>query len=335
MSHPVGLVHDWLTGQRGGENVLAAVARLFPRAPIYTLFHFPGSVAAEIEAHPIVTSFLQGAPGLDPAYRWYLPVFPVAVEDLPVADHRLVLSTSHCVAKGVRRGPGALHVCYCHTPMRYAWDQEAAYFGGRRGPVAALQRRVLSALRRWDVATAGRVDHYLANSSFVAGRIRRYYGREAEVLHPPVDVDFFAPGTEPRGDFVVMVAALGSVQKGGCRDPCLRTARNSPRRRRRGTRAGPSRSPGRALDAPRWAGLGGRAARALSARDLLPAAGDRGLRHRRRRSPGLRHPGRGAGRRRGPRHRRGRASTASSSGRTPSRASAPQLTKSARWSSIP
>lgn len=208
MTHPVGLVHDWLTGQRGGENVLTAMARLVPRAPIYTLFHFPGSVSAEIESHPVVTSFLQRAPGLDPHYRWYLPVFPLAVEDLPVADHRLVLSTSHCVAKSVRRGPDAFHVCYCHTPMRYAWDQEGAYFGGRRGPIAALQRRILAALRRWDVATAGRVDRYLANSSFVAGRIRRYYGRDAEVLPPPVDVEYYTPGDGGRGDFVLMVAAL-------------------------------------------------------------------------------------------------------------------------------
>lgn len=208
MSHPVGLVHDWLTGQRGGENVLAAIARRFPGAPIYTLFHFPGSVSAEIETHPIVTSFVQRAPALDPLYRWYLPVFPLAVEDLPVADHRLVISSSHCVAKGVRRGPGAVHVCYCHTPMRYAWDQETAYFGRRRGPVAALQRRILAALRRWDVATEDRVDHYLANSSFVAGRIFKYYGRQAEVLPPPVDVDYFTPGPGPRGDYAVMVAAL-------------------------------------------------------------------------------------------------------------------------------
>lgn len=208
MTHPVALVHDWLTGQRGGENVLAAMARLFPEAPIYTLFHFPGSVAPELEAHPIVTSFLQRAPGLDPHYRWYLPSFPLAIEDLPVADHRLVLSTSHCVAKGARRGPNAVHVCYCHTPMRYAWDQEGAYFGGRRGPVAALQRRVLAALRRWDVATAGRVDHYLANSSFVAGRIHRYYGREAEVLPPPVDVEFFTPAGGERRGYALMVAAL-------------------------------------------------------------------------------------------------------------------------------
>ena len=214
MSHPVGLVHDWLTGQRGGENVLAAIARLFPTAPIYTLFHFPGSVDPELERHPIVTSFLQGAPGLDPAYRWYLPLFPAGAADLPVEGHRLVISSSHCVAKSVRRGPHAWHLCYCHTPMRYAWDQEEAYFGRGRGPLAGLRRAILAALRRWDVATADRVDGYLANSNFVAGRIRRYYGRSAEVIAPPVATEFFtlAPEPAPR-EHVLMVAALAPYKK--------------------------------------------------------------------------------------------------------------------------
>jgi len=213
MREPVALVHDWLTGQRGGENVLAEMAKLFPRAPIYTLFHFPGSVAPEIESHPIVSSFLQRAPGLDPWYRYYLPVYPAAIEDLPVGDHRLVLSTSHCVAKGARRGPGAIHVCYCHTPMRYAWDQEEAYFGKARGPVGRARSAILAGLRRWDVRTADRVDHYLANSRFVAGRIREYYGRNAEVLPPPVDTDFYTPSEGPRDGPVVMVAALAPYKK--------------------------------------------------------------------------------------------------------------------------
>jgi len=208
MSHPVGLVHDWLTGQRGGENVLAAIARRFPGAPIYTLFHFPGSVSPEIESHPIETTVLQRAPGLDPAYRWYLPLFPLAVEELAVAGHRLVISTSHCVAKSVRRGPGAWHVCYCHTPMRYAWDQEEAYFDRGTGPMARLRRRVLAGLRRWDVATAGRVDRYLANSTFVAERIRRYYGRRATVVPPPVETGDFTPDPERPREHVLMVAAL-------------------------------------------------------------------------------------------------------------------------------
>lgn len=214
MSHPVGLVHDWLTGQRGGENVLAAIARLFPSAPIYTLFHFPGSVDPELERHPIVTSFLQDAPGLDPAYRWYLPLFPAGAADLPVDGHRLVISSSHCVAKSVRRGPRAWHLCYCHTPMRYAWDQEEAYFGRARGPLAGLRRAVLAALRRWDVATADRVDGYLANSHFVAGRIRRYYGRDAEVVPPPVDTGFFTLAADPpRRRHVLVVAALAPYKK--------------------------------------------------------------------------------------------------------------------------
>lgn len=213
MTHPVALVHDWLTGQRGGENVLAEMAKLFPGAPIYTLFHFPGSVSAEIEAHPIVPSFLQRAPGLDPWYRYYLPLFPAAIEDLPVGDHRLVLSTSHCVAKGARAAPGAVHVCYCHTPMRYAWDQEEAYFGRARGPVGRLRAAILARLRHWDVATANRVHHYLANSSFVAGRIRSFYGRSAQVLPPPVDTEFFTPREGPRQGPVVLVAALAPYKK--------------------------------------------------------------------------------------------------------------------------
>jgi glycosyltransferase involved in cell wall biosynthesis len=209
---PVAVVHDWLTGQRGGENVLREILRLFPGAPLYTLFHFPGSVDAEIEAHPIVTSFLQRAPGLGRAYRWYLPLFPLGMADLPTAEHRLVVSSSHAVAKAARRAPGGFHLCYCHTPMRYAWDQEEAYFGRGRGPVASLRRRILARLRRWDVATAGRVDLYVANSTFVAGRIRRYYGRAALVVPPPVDSESFTPASPDIGPrdrhHVLMVAAL-------------------------------------------------------------------------------------------------------------------------------
>ncbi len=213
-SSAVGIVHDWLTGQRGGENVLAAICRLFPGAPLYTLFHFPGSVDPAIERHPIVTSFLQQAPGLDPAYRWYLPLFPAAVEDLPVGDHRLLVSSSHCVAKAARRAPGGWHLCYCHTPMRYAWDQEKAYFGERRGAIAWVQRAILALLRRWDVATADRVDRYVANSSFVRERIRRHYSRVAEVVPPPVATDFYslASGPLPR-EHVLVVAALAPYKK--------------------------------------------------------------------------------------------------------------------------
>jgi glycosyltransferase involved in cell wall biosynthesis len=193
----VALVHDWLTGMRGGEKVLAELCAIFPDAPIFTLFHFPGSVSPAIESHPIHTSFLQRAPGLRRHYRRYLPLFPAAIEDFDLAGFELVISSSHCVAKGIIPPPDGLHVCYCHTPMRYAWDQEHAYFPRRRGLTARLRALTLTALRAWDAASAARVDLFIANSSFVARRIRAFYGRDAEVVHPPVAVDFFTPAPAP------------------------------------------------------------------------------------------------------------------------------------------
>jgi glycosyltransferase involved in cell wall biosynthesis len=196
----VALVHDWLTGMRGGEKVLEAIGALFPEAPIFTLFHFPGSVSAAIESHPIQTSFLQRAPGIRRHYRRYLPLFPAAIEDFDLSGFDLVISSSHCVAKGIIPPPDGLHCCYCHTPMRYAWDQEHAYFPRRRGLGARLRALTLTALRAWDAAAAARVDLFVANSSFVARRIGAFYGREAEVVHPPVAVDFFTPAAAAAGD---------------------------------------------------------------------------------------------------------------------------------------
>ena len=136
------LVHDWLTGMRGGEKVLLSLARLFPEAPIFTLLHVRGSVHPELEAREIHTSFVQDLPGAAARYRYYLPLFPAAAERFDLSGFDLVVSSSHCVAKGVRTAPGALHVCYCHTPMRYVWDRFDDYFGPGRvpGPGAARDR---------------------------------------------------------------------------------------------------------------------------------------------------------------------------------------------------
>ncbi|HUO85981.1 MAG TPA: glycosyltransferase [Thermoanaerobaculia bacterium] len=216
------LVHDWLTGMRGGEKVLEEIAALFPDAPIHTLFHFPGTVSDHLEAHPIATSFLQGKPGVERHYRWYLPLFPAAIEDFDLAAYDLVISTSHCVAKGALPAPGALHVCYCHSPMRYAWDQEHAYFPRRRGIAARLRGLTLAWLRQWDVASAPRVDLFVANSHFVARRITRYYGRDAAVLPPPVDTGFFTPAdrataTDPsppaEAPYALVVSALAPYKR--------------------------------------------------------------------------------------------------------------------------
>lgn len=187
----VALVHDWLNGMRGGEKVLETIGRLFPTAPIYTLLAVPEALSDELRSHPIHTSFLEAYPFFRRHYRHYLPLFPAAIEDFDLKDYDLLVSTSHCVAKGAIPGPKAVHFCYCHSPMRYAWDQEHAYFPGRRGPIARLRSLLLSQLRQWDVASCPRVDHFWANSHFVAQRLRRYYGRDAEVLAPPIDLSAF------------------------------------------------------------------------------------------------------------------------------------------------
>ena len=209
----VALVHDWLTGMRGGEKVLESIAESFPHAPIYTLFHFPGSVSESLESHPIHTSYLQNVPGIKRHYRRYLPLFPAAIEAFDLTDFELVISTSHCVAKGIITAPDGFHICYCHTPMRYAWDQEQVYFPRRTGLVARLRSRILSSLRQWDVTSSARVDMFIANSSFVAERIRRYYRRDAEVLHPPIDIDYFAPAALARADYALMVTALAPYKR--------------------------------------------------------------------------------------------------------------------------
>ena len=213
----VALVHDWLTGMRGGEKVVEALAALFPDAPLFTLFHFAGSVSPALEAHPIRTSFLQRAPGIRRHYRSYLPLFPAAIEELDLSGFDLVISSSHCVAKGVIPPPEAFHLCYCHTPMRYAWDQEHAYFPRRSGIGARLRSLALTGLRAWDVSSAARVNLFVANSRFVAQRIRAYYGRDAEVVHPPVDVELFTPGPSggeiPPEGYCLMVSALAPYKK--------------------------------------------------------------------------------------------------------------------------
>lgn len=204
----VALIHDWLTGLRGGEKVLEALCELFPQATLFTMVHIPNSTSDIIESHSIRTAFTQRLPGVKKIYRWYLPLYPWAVESLDLEGFDLVLSSSHCVAKGATPPAGAVHICYCHTPMRYVWDRFPDYFGNGimarllYGPIAGY-------LRRWDVASADRVHSFVANSKHVAGRIHKYYGRETEaIIYPPVDTDVFVPGDNEPEDFYLIVSAL-------------------------------------------------------------------------------------------------------------------------------
>jgi len=202
------VVHDWLNGMRGGEKVLEGILEVVPDPTIFTLFHVPGAVSPAIERFPIRVSRLNRLPFSRRHYRQYLPLFPSAVEAFDLSGFDLVVSSSHCVAKGAIAPRGVPHLCYCHTPVRYAWDQFDAYFPAGRTRLRPVKKALVERLRRWDLATAGRPTVYLANSSAVADRIRRHYGREAAVCHPPVDADFFHGARGSREDFLLAVGAL-------------------------------------------------------------------------------------------------------------------------------
>jgi glycosyltransferase involved in cell wall biosynthesis len=176
---------------------------------VFTLVHVPGSVSPKIESHPIGCAAVGFLPGVAHYYRLLLPVFPAVIEQFDLDAYDLVISTSHCAAKSVVAPRRARHLCYCLTPMRYAWDQFEAYFGEHRlGPLAAGMRAALRRLARWDAATSGRPDRYVAISQYVAGRIGRYYNRRSAIVHPPVDTDYFHPTGAPPGPFALVVSAL-------------------------------------------------------------------------------------------------------------------------------
>jgi len=208
----IAIVHDWLTGMRGGEKVLDAVCERFPDAELFTLVHVRGSVSPAIERLRTHTSFVQHLPFVKRHYRAYLPLFPAAVEQFDLDGFDVVLSISHCAVKSVIRPGRAVHLCYCLTPMRYAWDQFDAYFGPDRvgATGSAVMRRVMARMARWDRDTSGRADRYVAISHYVAGRIRRYYNRDATVVYPPVDTNFYTPATTATGGdpYALVVSAL-------------------------------------------------------------------------------------------------------------------------------
>jgi glycosyltransferase involved in cell wall biosynthesis len=211
----VALVHDWLTGMRGGEKCLECFCELFPQADLYTLLHVKGSVSPTIERHRILTTWAQHLPGVEKRYRHYLPLFPLAVRSMDLRGYDLVLSGSHCVAKGVRIHPPTLHISYVFTPIRYIWDMYDSYFG-QKSSAGFLVKMIMPALagilRRWDVRTSQKVDYLLADSENVRRRILKYYRREAEVIPVPVDTKHFDLSFQPR-DYYLMVTALAPYKR--------------------------------------------------------------------------------------------------------------------------
>lgn len=209
----IALVHDWLTGMRGGEKCLDVLARRWPQASLHTLFHVPGSVSNTIESLKPRTSFLQRFPQVKRYYRYLLPLMPFAA-NWRIANCDLVVSLSHCVAKAAQPPRGVPHLCYCFTPMRYAWHMREAYFAGRLGRIKAFAvDRLLARIREWDCRTAERVTHFVAISQTVQRRIQECYGRESVVIYPPVDTDFYTPTNTAREDHYLVLSAFAPYKR--------------------------------------------------------------------------------------------------------------------------
>ncbi len=206
----VAFVHDWLIHMRGGEKVLESFAELFPDATIYTLFSRRSHLSPSLRRMKIKTSILQYFPGIRLYYRWLLPFLPFFIQTLEIEPVDLVISSSHCVAKGARIPEDAYHVCYCHTPMRYLWGFEKDYFGNFPQWFLSFLSPIFEGLREWDVENSRKVDTFLCNSENVRKRIQKVYGREAEVIHPPVDLKAFThdPSFNGKKDYYLIVSAL-------------------------------------------------------------------------------------------------------------------------------
>jgi glycosyltransferase involved in cell wall biosynthesis len=202
------VIHDWLTGMRGGEAVLEGILDALPQAELFTLFHFPGSVSQKIESRTIHTSSLQRMARRVSDYRHLLPLFPRAVREWDLGAYDRIVSSSHCVAKSVD-AKGKPHLSYCHTPMRYVWDRFDDYFPRSKPLRRAAAMSIAPWLRSWDRRTASEVTRFVANSTFVRERIRRFYDRDADVIHPYVGDEFLdAPLPDGRGDYHLIVSAL-------------------------------------------------------------------------------------------------------------------------------
>ncbi len=216
MGPRVALIHDWLTGMRGGEYVLEAIAELFPGAELFTLVEAPGTISPALSRLKRHVSWLQKMPGGVSRYRHYLPLMPKAIESFDLTGFDLIVSSSHCVAKGVRRPKGAVHVSYIHAPMRYMWDRFDEYFGPGKASltVRVAAHAVRGYLQGWDrrASAAGNVDLLIANSRFIAEQIGRAYGREAEVVYPFADLSRFTLPRE-RGSSYLMVTAFAPYKR--------------------------------------------------------------------------------------------------------------------------
>ncbi len=204
----MAFICDWLTAMRGGERCLEAICEIYPDADIFTLVHFQGSVSETIETHKIRTSYIQRLPGSVKNFRIYLPLFPHAIQKFDLSGYDCVLSFSHCAAKGVKVPQGLLHICYCHTPMRYAWHMRDAYMDTLSRPKRILTEYILNYLKSWDAKTSSGITRFIANSKNTQNRIREAYNKQSIVIYPPVDCNRFAISENDDGYYLVLSALV-------------------------------------------------------------------------------------------------------------------------------
>ncbi len=202
------IVHEWLVNYAGSERVLEQIIRLYPDADIFSVCDFlPPDKRDFILNKKVKTTFIQGLPSAKTKYRSYLPLMPIAMRQLDLSGYDLIITNSHSVAKGIRKYPGQLHICYCHTPMRYAWDLRDQYLkdaGLDNGIKGFFVRGVLNRIRRWDVSTSRNIDHFICNSNYIRERIKRAYGRDAALIYPPVDIGKFQLNEKREGFFLTV-----------------------------------------------------------------------------------------------------------------------------------
>ncbi len=209
MKMKVALVHDWLTGMRGGEYVLEKICEIFPDAPLYTIIHIPGSVSEKIENRKIHVSLLQYLPFGIKYYRHFLPILPLLFKFFNFKKYDVIISVSHCVAKNAKPGRNGVHISYCNSPMRYIWDMFDDYFSpGKSMPVYLLMYLLRPVLRFIDVKTAANPTYFIGNSNTIRKRINLFYKREADVIYPPVDIDYYTLADVSREDYYLVVSSL-------------------------------------------------------------------------------------------------------------------------------
>lgn len=227
----IALVHEWLLSYAGSEQVSAAILELFPKAELYALVDFlTAEQRQKFQNHPVHTSFIQSLPKARKYYQKYLSLMPLAVEQFDVSAADIVISSSHAVAKGVLTGPDQLHISYVHSPIRYAWDLQHQYLresGLQSGLKSWIARWLLHKIRIWDYRTANGVDHFIANSRFIARRIHKVYGRESTVIYPPVAVDDFSVCSD-KDDFYLTASRMVPYKK---MDLIVEAFRNMPDKR--------------------------------------------------------------------------------------------------------